>query len=92
MKEIIGSALGLSLLALFHSLPASAGEDLCNVPMDQWQAREALQTKLEGEGWKVKKIKTEDGCYEVYALKADGKRIEAHFDPKSFKMVKSEED
>ena len=55
----------------------------CNVPTDQWQPREALQKKLESEGWKVRSIKTEHGCYEAKALDANGKRLEAVFDPKT---------
>ncbi len=65
----------------------------CNVPMNEWQPREALQKKLENEGWKIRSIKTEDGCYEAYAMK-DGKRMEAYFNPKTLAQLdrKSEED
>lgn len=63
---------------------ALASEDGCNVPMSDWQPREALQQKLEQEGWKVRSIKTEDGCYEAYAVDKNGKRLEAYFDPKTF--------
>ena len=64
----------------------------CNVPMAQWQPQEALQSKLESEGWKVRRIKTEDGCYEAYAINSKGERVEAVFDPKTFKLVKMEDE
>ena len=62
---------------------AHAG-DKCNVPTDQWQPREALASKLQAMGWTVRSIKTEDGCYEAYAVDAKGKKIEAYFNPKTF--------
>ncbi|MCM2474227.1 PepSY domain-containing protein [Rhizobium sp. CG5] len=66
---------------------AAFAADKCNVPMTDWQPREALKTKLEGDGWKVRTIKTEDGCYEAYAMNAKGEKVEALFDPKSLAAV-----
>lgn len=67
---------------------AALASEGCNVPQDQWQSREALQSKLESEGWTVKRIKTEDGCYEAYARDDKQRRVEAYFDPKTFEIVK----
>lgn len=69
---------------------ASASDHSCNVPMAEWQPREALQQKLQAQGWEVRRIKTEDGCYEVYAIDSKGTRIEAVYDPKSLEMIKTE--
>ncbi len=66
---------------------AAFASEKCAVPMADWQPREALQTKLEGDGWKVRSIKTEDGCYEAYAINADGKKVEAYFNPQTFQSV-----
>jgi hypothetical protein len=67
----------------------AAASDKCSAPKAEWQPQEALLQKLQGEGWKVKKIKTDDGCYEVYGTDAGGKRREAYFDPRTFTVVKS---
>ena len=80
------SVLALTTLLTAGSVTAS---DLCMVPEADRQPVEALQQKLEGEGWQIKKIKMDDGCYEVYAVTDTGERIEAYFDPKTFAMVKS---
>lgn len=74
----------------FTGSAALASEDYCNVPMSEWQPREALRQKLEGEGWKVRSIKTDDGCYEVYAIDAEGRRVEALYNPRNLELVKSE--
>lgn len=90
------TALTFALLAgaalTLQSAPARASDDLCNVPKAEWQPMENLEAKLTADGWTVKKIKTEDGCYEVYAQTPDGKRVEAYFNPKTFEAVKTKED
>lgn len=80
-------------LALFAAGTGTAlASSYCDVPASEWQPAEALQQKLETEGWQVKGIKTEDGCYEVYAVDGNGKRVEALFDPKTFELVKNDAD
>ena len=86
MKTMILTAI-LGTLALAGA--AQAG-DKCNVPESQWQPREALASKLKGMGWNVRSIKTEDGCYEAYAVDAKGKKIEAYFNPKTLERVGSD--
>lgn len=66
---------------------AAMASERCNVPADQWQPREALQQRLEQEGWQVRSIETDDGCYEAYAIDAQGQRVEAYFDPASLEMI-----
>lgn len=51
-----------------------------------WQTKEALQQKLEADGWKVRKIKEDGGCYEVYATTPEGQRGEAYFHPETFEL------
>lgn len=77
------------LFGLLGSGVAFASE-YCNVPMSEWQPREALQKKLEGDGFTVRRIKTDDSCYKVYATDGAGRRIEAYYDPKTFEVVKLE--
>ena len=94
MKNIIIASIASAVFAL-SAVSAHADQDYgnrCNAPMAEWQPRENLQQKLEAEGWQVKRIKTDDGCYEVYAIDKDGNRIEAYFDPKSLKMLRKKSD
>jgi hypothetical protein len=63
----------------------------CSVPQSEWQPQEALRQKLADEGWQeVKRIKVDDGCYEVYGRTADGRRAEIYFDPKTFTVVQED--
>jgi hypothetical protein len=86
MENMIMRIVALASLALVAAGPALAAGK-CNAPSGEWQPPEALQTKLESQGWKVRQIKTEDGCYEAFAVDADGKRLEALFDPKTLEAV-----
>ncbi len=78
------------LIATVAGIGSAAAEDVCSVPQAEWQPKEALQQKLEGEGWKVKTIKIDEGCYEVYGKDAAGKRMETYFDPKTFAVMKED--
>jgi hypothetical protein len=59
----------------------------CNDPVADWQPREVLQEKLQVQGWKVTRIKVDDGCYEVKGIDRIGNRFEAEFAPASLKIL-----
>lgn len=82
----------LAVAVTVGSIGAAYADGKCNAPMSEWQPREKLQQKLESQGWKVRRIKTEDGCYEAYAIDDKGKRVEAYFDPKTFEMMRRKSD
>jgi hypothetical protein len=60
-------------------------------PEEGWQKQEVLQEKLEAKGWEIRRIKVDGGCYEVYALNAEGERVEAYFHPVTFEPVDTED-
>ena len=54
---------------------------------DTWQPQEKLEKTLTEKGWKVRRIKVDGGCYEVYALNEKGERVEAYFHPQTLAPV-----
>ena len=52
-----------------------------------WQSQDALKKQLSDKGWKVRPIKIDGGCYEVYATDDKGDRVEAYFHPVTFKPI-----
>ena len=88
MKRILLSA---TLLGLLAGGPAFASDE-CSVPKVEWEPEQALRQKLEGAGWKINRIKVDDGCYEVYGTDEKGRRAETYFDPKSLDPVGTEND
>lgn len=62
---------------------AAWADDDCDAPMSRWQPREAAGRAVEAFGWNVRRIRTDDGCYKIYANDARGNRIEAELEPES---------
>lgn len=46
-----------------------------------WKSEAALIEKITQEGWSVRKVKEDGGCYEVYGRDPQDRRVEAYFDP-----------
>lgn len=84
------TALGLRGIAasvvVSIATPAIA-KDICSVPKAQWQSQSILVKKLEGQGWKIRNMKVDSGCYEVYGTDGNGKARETHFNPATFQEV-----
>jgi hypothetical protein len=72
---------------IFLALVASLACSVDAVAQDEMRPQMELQRKLVGEGWKVRQVKTFNGCYEVYGFDARGERTEAFFHPRSFEPV-----
>ena len=88
MKSFLVPAAVLFSLASGRALASSD----CNVPMAEWQPRESLQAQLEGDGWQVVRIRSDDGCYKVEGVDGQGRVVEAKFDPKSFDLIELEQE
>jgi hypothetical protein len=78
------------LLSPFGAGMALADDDDCRTTMSEWQPREAVVAMGEGFGWEVRRVKVDDGCYEVKGRDADGNEVEATLDPGTLALVKLE--
>ena len=81
--------IALFLLCTVGAAPAFAtGLATCDSgDKATWQSTEALTEKLTKEGWEVRLVKEDGGCYEVYAKDKDGNRTEAYFHPVTLEPV-----
>ena len=73
-----------TLFALVAGTTMAAAEDehSCgNAAESQWMSKDALKAKLAADGTEVRQIKVEGGCYEVYAVKKDGTKVEQVVNP-----------
>ena len=79
------------VMALAFAAGAQAHGDVkCEeIPKSQWKPQADLQKKLTAEGWKVRKLKSYHGCYEVYGFDAKGARVEAFFNPGTLERVEA---
>ena len=82
------------VLVLGMVIPASAfatGLATCDEPESEWQSQDVLQKQLEEKGWKIRRIKVDGGCYEVYAMNDKGERVEAYFNPRTLESIPIDE-
>ena len=81
-----------TILAFLAILPAGAAlaDDDCFVPMAEWQPREAVARLAAENGWTVRRIKIDDGCYEIDGADAEGRRIEATIHPATLQVIEVE--
>jgi hypothetical protein len=52
-----------------------------------WLSMGALQTKVEAQGYSVRKAKLKAACGELYTVDKDGNRVELFVDPTSGEIV-----
>jgi hypothetical protein len=77
----------LTLLASVAATSVAWADEDCSVPMAQWQPREAVQRMAEAQGWTVRRIKIDDGCYEIDGRDADGRVGEMTVDPETLTIL-----
>lgn len=89
MKKLVLAATLFSALAagVAHAEDESTK---CDVPKDKWMTEDAMKAKAKELGLDVRKIKVENGCYEVYAIDAKGKKVEQIFNPETGVQVGAE--
>jgi hypothetical protein len=80
-KTVTTSAL---LFFLFPHAASATGMYSCSPTQKaDWLSAAALTEKIEADGWSVRRMKEDGGCWEVYGTMPDGKRVEAYFHPVS---------
>lgn len=87
LQRLHVSSIVAAGLLTFGSGSALAA-DKCSVPKAEWQAQAVLKERLEKDGWSIRNIKIDKGCYEVYGFDKAGNRMETYFDPKTLEPLK----
>lgn len=84
----------LTILAFLAAVPGGAAQadDDCFVPMADWQPRQAVAQLAADNGWTVRRIKIDDGCYEIDGTDAEGRRIEVKVHPGTLRVIEIEHD
>lgn len=83
---ILGAA---ATTAMVTATPAAAtGKVKCQAgPQSGWKSMDALKAMLVKDGWTVKKVKIDGGCYEAYGRLPTGENVEAYFHPVSLEKL-----
>ena len=81
----------LAVLALAAAGPALAAGNCSTAPKSKWQAKSALESQLQADGYNVRQIKIEGGCYEVYAFDKEGKRANMAYNAETLEKLDNPE-
>ena len=79
-----------TLMATLLISSAALADNDCTDPVAEWQPQENLRQLMVDNGWQVKRIKVDDGCYEVKGLDQNGNHVEAKFSPASLEILELE--
>ena len=89
-KLLIVPTLALALAAGAGQAFASDDNAANSAPNSKWMTVAQITATLTAQGYDVRKVKVEDGAYEVYAIAKDGSRLEAELDPMTGAILKTE--
>ncbi len=82
-----------SIIAALSISPAFAsGGAQCENTSGEWLSHEAISTMATEMGYDVRRVETDDSCYEVYAFDQSGRRVEIYMHPVTGVVVKVEHD
>ncbi len=81
----------LVVLAIATTGPALAAGNCSTAPKSKWQPRSVLEAQLQSDGYKVRQIKVEGGCYEVYATDKEGKHANMAYNAETLEKLDNAE-
>jgi hypothetical protein len=86
------SAFAFAALVALAASPALAASSGCSTAaQSQWQPQSKLETMLKADGYTVRQIKVEKGCYEVYATDKKGHRVNQAYNAETLKLLANPE-
>ena len=82
----------IAVLSVAMSTGAFAAGAACSTsPAAKFQPQATLEAQLKKEGMTVRRVKTEKGCYEVYAVDKNGKKVNQAYNAETLEMVANPE-
>jgi hypothetical protein len=88
MRKIVLLTAAAALLAGATAAKADSwGKPCTAAPESQWLSVQALQAKLEQQGYKVSKGSVKKACGEFYAVDKSGAHVEVFVDPTSGTII-----
>jgi hypothetical protein len=87
MESVMLWRVVLCGVLLLAGVPTHADDRCASGPKHQWKSKTALEHKLVAQGWKLRRIRVDDGCYEAYGWDAKGRGLKARFHPLTLEQV-----
>ncbi|MEI8179947.1 PepSY domain-containing protein [Aestuariivirga sp.] len=81
----------IAVLSVAMSTGAFAAAQCSTSPAAKFQPQATLESQLKAAGMNVRRVKTEKGCYEVYAIDKTGKKVNLAFNAETLEKVDNPE-
>ncbi|MGB5950173.1 MAG: PepSY domain-containing protein [Parvibaculum sp.] len=87
------TSAALTSAAMTSSAMAADKDARCtDQPREQWMSKDAAKAKATALGYEVRRVKVEDGCYEIYAFDSNKAKVEIFMNPVSGELVNRKDD
>ncbi len=86
--QAITSKLFAAVVLSTLAISAIAAPECTQEPKDKWMSEQDMKTKIEADGYTIKRFLTTGNCYELYGKNKDGKNVEIYFNPVDGTIVK----
>ena len=86
-KSAIIAIAAAALIPATMAEAGSFGRPCTATAPAQWMSLQALQAKVEEQGYKVQKGKIKNACGEIYTIDKQGKQVELFLDPSNGAIV-----
>ena len=83
--------IAVAAFAVMFAGPAMAATTCSTAPASKFQSKTVLEKQLKTQGLTVRQIKTEGGCYEVYAVDKNGKKANFAYNAETLEQVANAE-
>lgn len=81
MRGLLRTAVITTALAIPVGASATGLHKCEETERASWLSQADLTDKLEAQGWSVRRMKEDGGCWEVYGTNPEGLRVEGYFHP-----------
>jgi hypothetical protein len=88
---MIRIAAALAISTALAGSAFAAGVTCSTSPESQFKSKTDLEAMLTADGLKLKKLKVEKGCYEVYAIDKAGKKVNVAYNAETLEKVDNPE-
>ena len=86
-RSILAALTGAAFLNLSGAAFAT-GLATCDFgDQSKWKSQDQLTAQLQKEGYEVRRIKIDGGCYEAYVIDASGDMTERYYNPLDLKFI-----
>jgi hypothetical protein len=86
-RALVGTISVIALLVLGGAASATGLATCDSGDESKWRTKEELTAHLQKEGYEVRRIKIDAGCYEAYVIDASGDMSERYYNPLNLEFV-----